>query len=375
MYEFNPSAFGNSLKNYRKKEREMTLAQLSEEISKGATGLHISPSALHYLEVGDTKTRPSRQKVIEISRALGLATSARQDLLRLAGYSSGTEPLEERATACIQHALQFTEGTEAEEFIEDLQTFCDRFSKTLRRRKESIHIAIIPIAGWQTRVLSSELTEQMLVPAIREAMNAGIKNIVVVTSPKQAPQWHLAEKFKDAELRIVHQDQPLGIGHAILMGWPIAHLGPVAVLLPDEVDPTGQALTELTEQYRRLHQPIIGVNPSPAEKEKVEILRLYGLAVPNQRRVSGQSARLHELKQPLIEKPQEHSTIPKESRKIAGRYILTPTVRDAINVTGPELTNALNDHWKRMYAYELKRDLVALAPYKVIEEKLRAVKL
>jgi len=109
MYEFNPSAFGNSLKNYRKKEREMTLAQLSEEISKGATGLHISPSALHYLEVGDTKTRPSRQKVIEISRALGLATSARQDLLRLAGYSSGTEPLEERATACIQHALQFTE--------------------------------------------------------------------------------------------------------------------------------------------------------------------------------------------------------------------------------------------------------------------------
>jgi hypothetical protein len=38
------------------------------------------------------------------------------------------------------------------------------------------------------------------------------------------------------------------------------------------------------------------------------------------------------------------------------------------------LTAALNEHWRRLYAFELRRDLVALSPYQEILEVIGSIK-
>ena len=76
-----------------------------------------------------------------------------------------------------------------------------------------------------------------------------------------------------------------------------------------------------------------------------------------------------------MEKQQDPLGFPRYSRKIAGRYILTPEIFDSIELAGPELTAALNEHWKRLYAYELRDDLVPLSPYQEILEVIGSIKL
>jgi UTP-glucose-1-phosphate uridylyltransferase len=123
-----------------------------------------------------------------------------------------------------------------------------------------------------------------------------------------------------------------------------------------------------------MHKSMVAVSPSPVEREKREILRYYGIAVLKARRIAGHSSRVHELQGPLMEKPQEPRTFPPMSRKIAGRYILTPEIFDSVEMTGPELTAALNEHWKTLYAYELRKDLVALSPYQEIIDVISSIK-
>jgi UTP-glucose-1-phosphate uridylyltransferase len=77
----------------------------------------------------------------------------------------------------------------------------------------------------------------------------------------------------------------------------------------------------------------------------------------------------------LIEKPQESRAFPPFSRKIAGRYILSPEIFDSLEMTGPELTAALNEHWKTTLAYEFTRDLVALSPYQGIIDVISTIRI
>jgi hypothetical protein len=43
-------------------------------------------------------------------------------------------------------------------------------------------------------------------------------------------------------------------------------------------------------------------------------------------------------------------------------------------MSGPELTTALNEHWKRLSAFELRKDLVALSLYQEIMEVISSIK-
>jgi dTDP-glucose pyrophosphorylase len=244
----------------------------------------------------------------------------------------------------------------------------------LSARGDEVRIALIPVAGWQARVLASEVVERMLVPALHEVSQAGIREVTLIVAPGAASAWTLRQRFPALTIRTLEQNQSSGLGRALLLGRPDNYYGPVGVVLPDEVDRSGQALGELARQYRVTNRCLVAVNPSPAEKEKRGLLRYYGIAVLKQRRISGQSQRVHELQEPLMEKRHEPQGFPRNSRKIAGRYVLTPEIFDSIELTGPELTAALNEHWLRLYAFELRRDLVALSPYQEILEVIDSIK-
>jgi UTP--glucose-1-phosphate uridylyltransferase len=135
----------------------------------------------------------------------------------------------------------------------------------------TVKTAIFPVAGLGTRFLpATKATPKELLPvidtpliqyAIDEAREAGITRMIFVSHPsKAAIERHvqedasleaalhekgksgLAEKLRDAtlcprenEIYFVMQDEPLGLGHAVLCAQPHVDGGPVAVILPDDL--------------------------------------------------------------------------------------------------------------------------------------------
>ncbi len=144
-----------------------------------------------------------------------------------------------------------------------------------------IHKAVLPVAGFGTRCLpaTKAIPKEMITivdrPVIQyvvqEAVDAGIKDIVLVThGSKSAIENHFDKHFEleatleakgkhdlleelrsivpgDVNIISIRQSEPLGLGHAVLCARPI--IGddePFAVLLPDVlVDDTGLSRNDL----------------------------------------------------------------------------------------------------------------------------------
>ena len=157
-----------------------------------------------------------------------------------------------------------------------------------RTRLTSVRTAIFPVAGLGTRFLpATKTTPKELLPvldtpliqyAIDEARNAGVERLVFVSHPsKAAIERHVmddkalretlqargksavAEKLRansfgsEDDVVFVMQDEPLGLGHAVLCARNHVLPGPVAVLLPDDLilGPKG-CLGEMIEAYGRI---------------------------------------------------------------------------------------------------------------------------
>jgi transcriptional regulator with XRE-family HTH domain len=217
----------------------LTLAQLAKKAT--ALGcLGVSASSLFNLETG--AKRPSREKLGGLILAMGLSPDEAQSLLRSAGYRVIPESFIERTQAAVERATNGASDADAELLVSQIEAFSDRFRLSLAARADDVRVAIVPVAGWQARALVPEIVERSLEPALHEIMRAGIKEVVLVTAPGADSHWRLKASFGKLHIRVVEQEQPSGLGHALLRGRPLNHLGPVAVLLPDEVDPTGEAL-------------------------------------------------------------------------------------------------------------------------------------
>lgn len=212
--------------------------------------------------------------------------------------------------------------------------------------------AVIPAAGYGTRFLPATKTvPKELFPIIdtptiqfivEEAIDAGIKEILIITSAsKNAIIDHfdknyelehiLKEKNKDVELKIVEhvsnlasvhfirQKEQLGLGHAILHAKTFVGDEPFAVLLGDDLY-RGEvpAIKELIEEYNKYQSTIVGtLEVSPSETKK------YGICDPEK----AMGNKTYKLKG-VVEKP-DTSVAPSLSA-IGGRYILTPKIFDLL---------------------------------------------
>ena len=231
--------------------------------------------------------------------------------------------------------------------------------------------AVIPAAGLGTRFLpaTKAMPKEMLPvvdkPAIQyvveEAASAGIQDVLIIIGRNKnnianhfdsVPE--LEEKLREkgdgkklaavehssdlAEVHMVRQGEPKGLGHAVLRAKSHVGTHPFAVLLGDDlIDERDPLLTKMLDEHRRTGAAIVALMEGDPEQ-----IHLYGCAVaeptddPDVVTVGG-----------LVEKPSKEDA--PSNLAIIGRYVLAPTVFDVLEHTQPgkggeiQLTDALEE--------------------------------
>lgn len=336
----------------------------------------ISASYISYLENGQKV--PALSVVLALADALGLQAEDRDKLLQPANFKLPSDFGSQDALAPVHDVFQDPRMTtdELDDLAKALREFVARWNLLRGERKKSVRKAIVPAAGWQARLLSPPSLERTLIHAAQEASNAGIKQLIVVVA-REMPDSTLASlrgRFKLAVNRVV-QEEPLGLGNAILKSKEHVGMEPFAVVLPDDIDPSGKTMSTMVSLYEANRKPVIAVNPGPLEPSLPEA-RYYGVAFLGKRLMSPSELRRVDG---LSEKPQRPSELPSNSSIIVGRYVLTTEIFDELQNLQPneytcryELTDALATLLRRqtILAYELKEKLLPLAPVRSVVEKL-----
>ena len=215
--------------------------------------------------------------------------------------------------------------------------------------------AVIPAAGLGTRNLPATkaipkellaiVDKPMVQYVVEEAAGAGITDVVIVTGPgKDALEAHfssapeleaeLARKEKNdllaavkrtteiANVSFVMQEEPLGLGHAVLCARDAIGDEPFAVLLPDELFGGSQLMQALVERNERFDASVIAVMEMPPDE-----ISNYGVVDPEP--VEHDLVRMKDF----VEKPPAREA--KSNLGSIGRYVLTPDVFDALAVAKP----------------------------------------
>lgn len=248
---------------------------------------------------------------------------------------------------------------------------------------QKIRKAVIPAAGWGTRFLpATKAIPKELLPlydkpiiqhTVEEAVASGIEQIIIVTSPgKSSLEAHFApheklesalrEKGDDellekvrrtsklAEICFVPQNEPKGLGHAVLMAAKAVGNEPFAVFLPDDLfgaEPT--VIAQMSKVYERYGGSVLALLRVIPEDTK-----RYGIVKPEE--LAKRTYRILDS----VEKPGPKAA--PSLLAIMGRYILTPEIFDALRATKPgkggeiQLTDGLAILRKKqdIYGYEFE---------------------
>jgi UTP--glucose-1-phosphate uridylyltransferase len=216
---------------------------------------------------------------------------------------------------------------------------------------QAVRTAIFPVAGLGTRFLpATKATPKELLPvidtpliqyAIDEARDAGIERMIFVSHPsKEAIERHvmddkglrdtlaargkadIAENLAEQALcpvqddvLFVMQDEPLGLGHAVLCARDHVLPGPVAVVLPDDLILGGKgALSEMIEAY----DPAIAGHMVATMEVSPEDTRKYGILSVKDR----VGSLLHA--DGMVEKPSPDDAPSRDA--VVGRYVLDGSI-------------------------------------------------
>jgi UTP--glucose-1-phosphate uridylyltransferase len=213
--------------------------------------------------------------------------------------------------------------------------------------------AVFPVGGLGTRSLpaTKAIPKEMLTIvdkpliqyALEEAREAGIEQFIFVTSRgKSTLEDHfdvsyeleatLAARNKKAELEALRkwlpsigevvytrQQEPLGLGHAVLCAAQVVGDEPFAVLLPDDIVLAEKGcLAQMAEAYGEVGGNLVAVMDVPrAHTNK------YGILAPGETK-----GRLTEVKG-LVEKPKPEEA--PSTLSVIGRYIIQPEVFGYLN--------------------------------------------
>ncbi|TPE51667.1 UTP--glucose-1-phosphate uridylyltransferase [Amaricoccus solimangrovi] len=234
-----------------------------------------------------------------------------------------------------------------------------------------IPTVIIPAAGLGTRFLpATRAVPKELLPvydtpllqfALDEATATGARRLIVVTNetkpaierylrpdpalaealeaagkPELARRMAAAPVDRDIEIRVVHQDAPRGLGHAVLRARGDALPGPVAVILPDDLILGPSCAGEMIEARAMAGSAhVVAVMEAPrAELRRYGVLRPEGPTGGRLIRASG-----------MVEKPRPEAA--PSCLAVVGRYILDERIFEDLARTAPgaggeiQLTDAI----------------------------------
>ena len=245
-----------------------------------------------------------------------------------------------------------------------------------------IRKAVIPAAGLGTRFLPVTkslpkellpiLDKPMLQYVVEEAVEAGVEQVIIVTSPGKESIASYFQPSRDLERRLaasaapellakvqhaanladvsfVIQEQPLGLGHAVLTAKDAVGDEPFVVILPDDIIAhTPGAVAQMTAVAGQLGGGVVAVEPTPWE-----LVHNYGVVDAT----AGEQERVHRI-QGLVEKPSREDA--PSNLTVVGRYVLPPEIFDCLDRTPPgakgeiQLTDGLrlllDGH--KLFAYE-----------------------
>ncbi len=230
-----------------------------------------------------------------------------------------------------------------------------------------IRKAVIPAAGLGTRFLPAtkavpkELLPIVDVPTIQhivaEAVSAGVRDVILVCARGKDSivdhfdiagelEAHL-ERTGKHELRkqmraiaqmanvvTVRQQEPLGLGHAVLCAKDLVGDEPFVVMLGDDIiDAAVPGTKQLADCWERHGIGTIALMDVPREET-----HLYGIAAG--RLVDDRTLRIEQL----VEKPKRD---PPSTLAVIGRYVLPPSIFEILEQVTPgvggeiQLTDAL----------------------------------
>lgn len=253
---------------------------------------------------------------------------------------------------------------------------------------KKIRKAVIPAAGLGTRFLpATKAQPKEMLPIVdkptiqyivEEAVAAGIEDIIIISGRnKRSIEDHFDKtyeleetlakkgKWKDLEdiqaisglanIHYIRQKEAKGLGDAINCAARFIGDEPFAVLLGDIIlQAEKPALSQLIDVYEREQVSVIGVQAVPLER-----VHQYGVINPKGEVEIGKPIEV----QGFVEKPKPEEA--PSNLSIMGRYILTPTIFDALNATNPgaggeiQLTDAIEllNHSERIVAYDVQGKL------------------
>jgi len=237
-----------------------------------------------------------------------------------------------------------------------------------------IDTVVIPAAGLGTRFYPiTEFIPKELLPVankpcihyvVKEAYDAGIKNIVIVVSERKElikryfsfdkeilenlykycsnETINEIEEFKSKlKFHFTNQDKPLGLGHAILCAEDFVSNNPFVVILPDDLL-ISNGESELSGMIKRFN--LLNANYFTVEQLKQSEVPNYGIISTDED--INASDKTMKIKK-IIEKPQIQDA--PSDYGVIGRYIVKPEIFDALKNTKPgalgeiQFTDSLND--------------------------------
>ncbi|MBK2123693.1 UTP--glucose-1-phosphate uridylyltransferase GalU [Fangia hongkongensis] len=213
--------------------------------------------------------------------------------------------------------------------------------------------AVFPVAGLGTRFLPATkaspkemltvVDKPLIQYAVEEAIEAGIKDLIFVTSThKRAIEDHFDKNFEleynleqknklemlemvqnilppDVNCAYVRQKEALGLGHAVLCAKPLVGNEPFAVLLADDLisNSDSGALSQMMKQYYYQKCGVIAVQEVPKKDTGS-----YGIV----------KTRADKSIEAIVEKPAPEKA--PSTQAVVGRYILTPEIFSLLEQVG-----------------------------------------
>ena len=355
MEHFPKADFGKLLQT-RRKYMQFTQAALAKQIA-------VSPILISYYERGHRT--PRYETAQKIANVLRLEGEEREQFLSSLKFPAESTPdindlLDELlrlfSNKTISPALKDKLASEIHNVLKDWREM----------QKKNVRWAVVPVAGWQARLLSPDATVYMTERVIAEAESAGIDHIVVVVAPSQehALSSKLMDNKRHMRIRLAVQTDQFGLGDAILAArHSLPHNEPFAVILPDD-DLDSSCLEPMIEAYSKDKCCILAVRQIQQSDEGS-----YGIVSIKERQAL--MCRIEDLQ----EKP---STLPGSSFAIVGRYVVTPDIFKAIEATRPtangeiELTDAIRKMSQNqpIYGYIYTGVVDSLSPSRRLLERM-----
>jgi len=222
----------------------------------------------------------------------------------------------------------------------------------------TVRKAVFPAAGLGTRFLPAtkaqpkEMLPLVDKPAIQyvveESVASGLDQIIIVTGrSKRAVEDHFDTAFelehylkergkledlaqiqaiaKLAEVSYVRQQEPLGLGHAILVARALVGDEPFGVFLGDDIIGSASVpcMRQLLDVYEKYQGPVIAVERVPRER-----IHQYGVIAG--RNLAGNVWEISDL----VEKPKAEEA--PSDLAIIGRYVLTPDLFPILAATAAD---------------------------------------